>query len=118
MYFRFRLEFRRVFCDVLEYFKSRFRYQKPEGPSSLDAKEEKGRRKVIVVLTKNDDRVIVLSDEPFYVTETVNEGLKNFVNNEVKKGKIMSYCNFFQYLMDIVNECLVNWIPCQCITNC
>ena len=66
------------------------------------------KRKVIVVLTKNDDRVIVLSDEPFYVTETVNEGLK----------KIMSYCNFFQYLMDIVNECPVNWIPCQCITNC
>ena len=44
-----------------------------------------------MVLKKNDDRVIVLSDEPFYVTETVNEDLENYVNNEVKKEKIMSY---------------------------
>ena len=44
-----------------------------------------------MVLKNNDDRVIVLSDEPFYVTETVNEDLENYVNNEVKKEKIMSY---------------------------
>ena len=57
---------------------------------SLTEKEEGGVC-VCVVLKKNDDRVIVVSDEPFYVTETVNEDLENYVNNEVKKEKIMSY---------------------------
>ena len=114
MYFRFRLEFRRVFVTYWNILNRDF------GIKNLKVHHLSMRKKgkVSVVLTKNDDRVIVLSDEPFYVTETVNEGLKNFVNNELKKGKIMSYCNFFQYLFDIVNECLVNWIPCQCITNC
>ena len=109
MYFRFRLEFRRVFVTYWNILNRDF---------SIKSLKAHHQRKACVVLTKNYDRVIVLSDEPFYVTETVNEGLKNFVNNEVKVDKIMSYCNFFQYLMDIINECLVNWIPCQCITNC
>ena len=43
-------------------------------------------------LEKNGIRITVLTDEPFYVTKAVNEDLKNYVSNEVKKDKIMSYC--------------------------
>lgn len=43
-------------------------------------------------LKKSCIRITVLTDEPFYVTKAVNEDLKNYVSNEVKKDKIMSYC--------------------------
>ena len=43
-------------------------------------------------LKKSCMRITVLADEPFYVTKAVNEDLKNYVSNEVKKDRIMLYC--------------------------
>ena len=42
-----------------------------------------GSHKMVRSLKKNCNRRIVLTDKPFYVTEAVNEDLKNYVSLKV-----------------------------------
>ena len=42
-----------------------------------------GSHKMVGSLKKNCNRRIVLTDKPFYVTEAVNEDLKNYVSLKV-----------------------------------
>ena len=42
-----------------------------------------GSHKMVRSLKKNCNRIIVLTDKPFYVTEAVNKDLKNYVSLEV-----------------------------------